>query len=284
MPLAGAAGGTEVHVLLPVNVMGLNAAAYVVAAAEVLDISAQNIRSRMLVLRRNPRGGSMGRARDVLERPYTAGGGGVPSPPRPPPPSDPPFPPLLLQPWGWGGRGRISSLRGVAKPAKIWRGVTNNFTANSGAGEYSEFRHVRRCTRRREGTRIFLFAGRSGSVTGMHWKSPSRAYQEVSASFKIPGGGNYPLTPPPPRDALEGKGPWRWPQKRLDRRLEEVAKAVWGGYCRLQMPLKQGLGVRETVAGRRPGALEGGGGPPLPMHPCPPPPTHIHSIQLMSIP
>eukprot|EP00670_Eutreptiella_braarudii_P021862 CAMPEP_0174349268 /NCGR_PEP_ID=MMETSP0811_2-20130205/5969_1 /TAXON_ID=73025 ORGANISM="Eutreptiella gymnastica-like, Strain CCMP1594" /NCGR_SAMPLE_ID=MMETSP0811_2 /ASSEMBLY_ACC=CAM_ASM_000667 /LENGTH=48 /DNA_ID= /DNA_START= /DNA_END= /DNA_ORIENTATION= len=32
------------------------------------------------------------------------------------------------------------------------------------------------------------------------------------------------------RDALEGKGPQRRPQKRLDRRLEEVAKAVGGGY------------------------------------------------------
>ena len=31
------------------------------------------------------------------------------------------------------------------------------------------------------------------------------------------------------RDALEGKGP----QRRLDRRLEEVAKAVGCGYCRL---------------------------------------------------
>ena len=40
------------------------------------------------------------------------------------------------------------------------------------------------------------------------------------------------------RDALEGKGPQRRPQKRLGRRLEEVAKAVGGGYCRLQMPLK----------------------------------------------
>ena len=64
----------------------------------------------------------------------------------------------------------------------------------------------------------------------------------------------------PPRDALEGKGPQRWPQKRLDRRLEEVAKAVGGGYCRLQMPLKLALAVRETVAGHRLGALEGGGG------------------------
>ena len=42
--------------------------------------------------------------------------------------------------------------------------------------------------------------------------------------------------------------------------MEEVAKAVGGGYCRLQMPLRLALGVRETVAGHRLGALEGGGG------------------------
>ena len=51
------------------------------------------------------------------------------------------------------------------------------------------------------------------------------------------------------RVALEGKGPQRRPQQRLDRRLGEVATAVGGGYCRLQMPLKLRLG-----------ALEGGGG------------------------
>ena len=60
--------------------------------------------------------------------------------------------------------------------------------------------------------------------------------------------------------ALERKGPQRWPQRRSGRRLEEVAKAVGGGYFRLQMPLKLGLGVRGTVAGHRLGALEGGGG------------------------
>ena len=59
---------------------------------------------------------------------------------------------------------------------------------------------------------------------------------------------------------MEGKGPQRRPQKPLDRRLEEVAKAVGGGSCRLQMPLKLALGVRGAVAGHRLGALEGGGG------------------------
>ena len=80
-------------------------------------------------------------------------------------------------------------------------------------------------------------------------------------------------SPPPPRDALEGKGPQRWPWRRWDRRLEGVAKAVDGGYCRLRIPLKPALGISGTVAGRRLGALEGGGvPPPLPMHRCPPPP------------
>ena len=66
------------------------------------------------------------------------------------------------------------------------------------------------------------------------------------------------------RDALEGKAPQRRPQKRLGRRLEEVAKAGGGGYCRLQMPLKLALAVMGTVAGHRLGALEGGGYPPPP--------------------
>ena len=62
------------------------------------------------------------------------------------------------------------------------------------------------------------------------------------------------------RDALEWKGPQRRPRRRLDRRLEEVAEAVGGGSCRLSMLLKQALGARATVAGRRLGALEGRGG------------------------
>ena len=51
-------------------------------------------------------------------------------------------------------------------------------------------------------------------------------------------------------------------ERRLGRRLEEVAKAVGGGYCQLQMPLRLALAVRETVAGHRLGALEGGTPPP----------------------
>ena len=79
---------------------------------------------------------------------------------------------------------------------------------------------------------------------------------------------------PTPIDAAEEKGPQGRPQRRLDRRLEEVAKAVGGGYCRLQMPLRLALGVRGTGAGHRLGALKGGGRGP-PMHPCPPPPPYL---------
>ena len=70
------------------------------------------------------------------------------------------------------------------------------------------------------------------------------------------------------RDALDGKGPQRRPQQRLGRRVEEVAKAVGGGYCRLQMPLSPALGVRGTVAGNRSGALEKGRGGYLPPVQC----------------
>ena len=82
------------------------------------------------------------------------------------------------------------------------------------------------------------------------------------------------------RRARTGKGPQRRPQKRVDRRLQEVAIAVGGGYCRLQMPLRLALAVRETVAGRRLGALEGGGGKPLPFSCNPPPPLSTHGPQL----
>ena len=61
------------------------------------------------------------------------------------------------------------------------------------------------------------------------------------------------------RDAVEEKGPQRWPSRPLERRLKEVAKAVGDGYCRLQMPLRLALNITETVAGHRLGALEGGG-------------------------
>ena len=80
-------------------------------------------------------------------------------------------------------------------------------------------------------------------------------------TYKFFGGGSA--------DALEGKGPQRRPQRRLDGRLEEVDKAVGGGYCRLQIPLELVLAVRGTVAGHRLGrpGRGVGGTPPLPMHP-----------------
>ena len=80
--------------------------------------------------------------------------------------------------------------------------------------------------------------------------------------------------PPPLRGCITRKGPQRRPPRRLGRRLEEVAKAVGGGYCRLQMPLTPAFAVRGRVAGHRL-ALEGRRGvppPPLPMHPAPPAP------------
>ena len=55
------------------------------------------------------------------------------------------------------------------------------------------------------------------------------------------------------------------PQRRLGRRLEEVAKAVGGGCYRLPMPLTLALGVRGTVAGHRLGAQ--GVLSLLPLHP-----------------
>ena len=61
------------------------------------------------------------------------------------------------------------------------------------------------------------------------------------------------------RDALEGKGHQRWPQRWLVRRSEEVAEAVRGSYYRLRMPLSLALAVRETAAGHRLGELEGAG-------------------------
>ena len=69
------------------------------------------------------------------------------------------------------------------------------------------------------------------------------------------------------RDALQGKGPQRRPQERLRRRLEEVAKAVGGGYCRLQMPLKPALAARRTAAGGWAPWRGGGAPPPRQMHP-----------------
>ena len=85
----------------------------------------------------------------------------------------------------------------------------------------------------------------------------------------ICGGNGAERTGDAGMDALEGEGPQRRFQKRLGRRLEEVAKAVKDGYCRLQTPLRLALGVRGTVAGHGVGALyEGGGGCTSPPSQC----------------
>ena len=80
-----------------------------------------------------------------------------------------------------------------------------------------------------------------------------------------------------PRDALDGKGPQRRPQKRLNGRLEEVAKSVGGGYCRLQMPLKRHLasGRQWLGIGSAPWSEAGGGvSPPAPFQ-CTPAPLPL---------
>ena len=79
---------------------------------------------------------------------------------------------------------------------------------------------------------VFSEGGR-GDLGGSH-----RAKQWARSSFVW---GGVRAKRPSPGDALEGKAPQRRPQKRLDLRLEEVAKAVGGGYCWLQMPLKLAL-------------------------------------------
>ena len=57
-----------------------------------------------------------------------------------------------------------------------------------------------------------------------------------------------------------------------------VAKAVGGGYCRLQMPLKPALAVRGALAGHRLGALEGGVRPPPPFQCIPAPECHVDAL------
>ena len=59
-----------------------------------------------------------------------------------------------------------------------------------------------------------------------HMPKPGAQKSTIACALETPAAA-YP--PPPPRDASEGKGPQRQPQKLLDRRLEEVAEAVGGG-------------------------------------------------------
>ena len=45
---------------------------------------------------------------------------------------------------------------------------------------------------------------------------------------------------------MHSNEPQGWPQRRLNTRLEEVTKSVGVGYCRLKMPFKLALAVKET--------------------------------------
>ena len=101
-------------------------------------------------------------------------------------------------------------------------------------------------------------------LTNLLLSIPEKAYEQVLDQFQTMDnaevetfganefGINARVLMQVSRGALEAKGP--------QRRLEEVAKAVGGGYCRLQMPSKLAPGVRGTLAGHRLGGLEGGGG------------------------
>ena len=107
-----------------------------------------------------------------------------------------------------------------------------------------------------------MFLGTHHLLTNVQKSRRHRARCGHHRRVRLVGGGGVE-----PRDAFEGRAPQRRCRERLDGRLEEVAKAVGGGYCRLQMPLRLALAVRGTAPGHRLGALErGGGGGGLPMH------------------
>ena len=64
------------------------------------------------------------------------------------------------------------------------------------------------------------------------------------------------------RDALEREAASEAAPEAVRQAVGGGCQSGWGGYCRLQMPLKLRFGVRGTVAGHRLGALEGLGGLP----------------------
>ena len=142
----------------------------------------------------------------------------------------------------WPARGISSSPVMVCMPALVIPHPLSTTLTNS-----------QRCTAHLKGRVWGLFRPKTTRLgrRGLACNASSPAglsSPEMRGLWKEPQG----------RDALEGEGPHRRPQQPLGRRLEEVAEAVGGGYCRLQMPLKPALGVRGTVAGHRLGALEGG--------------------------
>ena len=76
------------------------------------------------------------------------------------------------------------------------------------------------------------------SSTRIHY--PVLAFSIILAGGEQGGGGGAA------RMHWKGRQLQRQPHRRFNKRLEEVAKSVGGGYCRLQMPLKLALAVRET--------------------------------------
>ena len=82
---------------------------------------------------------------------------------------------------------------------------------------------------------------------GQHMQAQPRAHWPCAQALPV-----GPFT----RDAPEGKGPQRRPQRRW---LEEVAKAVGGRLLLVTNAIEAGTWRWETGAGQRLGALEGGG-------------------------
>ena len=133
-----------------------------------------------------------------------------------------------------------------------------------------------------------------GIVVGNGMYDEPTQYQSIGEMAF--GAGVCPSGPiPRAREALEGKGPQGRPQSRFDGRLEAVAQAVGGGYCRLQMPLRLALGVGETVAGHRPHgpfnaslprtpSPDRNGALAVPVPPLPVPPTQAQCPRTCSAP
>ena len=108
----------------------------------------------------------------------------------------------------------------------------------------------------REGTGAHQYTGRLICIANSSGRRPAPGSITDPSSVEYTG----TRSTAPSTDALEEKGRQRRPQKQLDRWLEEVAKAVGGGYCRLQMLLKLAFAIRGTVAGQMLGTPRGGGG------------------------
>ena len=187
---------------------------------------------------------------------------------RPPPASPrPPSPP----PAGGGGvikAGRVCQCFGVSVHARPWRRESSTCGWGLPVGVGVKGAGSRNCERWGACSATKQPGGGAGGGGGS-WQSPAdRATHshppgktEIDdTGRKLEAGFRYANCLALTGVALEGKGPRRRPQKRLDRRLEGVAKAVGGGYCRLQMPLTLALGVRGTVRRAQAGRPGGGGG------------------------